>query len=115
MTAITRGLRRANIRVAVSDGISSQAGFLHSGPPLGTGVAGEREYFDMDVLPPFQAASAREGLNAVLPEGLAVSAMEVIGRQLRRLEQHQEVILTVLPVRGRYCLMCRQVLPDASR
>jgi len=80
MTAITRGLRRANIRVAVSEGYHPKP-VLAFGPPLGTGVAGEREYFDMDVIAPFQSVPAMEALNAVLPGGLAVSAMEVIGRQ----------------------------------
>lgn len=81
MTAITRGLRRANIRIAVSEGFHPKP-ILAFGPPLGTGVAGEREFFDMEVIPPFSAAESMEALNAILPEGLAVSAMEVISRQV---------------------------------
>jgi radical SAM family uncharacterized protein/radical SAM-linked protein len=80
MTAITRALRRANIPVAVSEGFHPKP-ILAFGPPLGTGVAGEREFFDMDVLTPFQTEWGLNALNAAFPGGLAVSAMELIPRQ----------------------------------
>lgn len=106
MTAITRGLRRARIRVAVSEGYHPKP-VLAFGPPLGTGVAGEREYFDMDVLPPFQVSSAMDALNAVLPEGLAVSAMEVIGRQTPSLGS--SIKRYTYRISG-----ARQILPDVQ-
>jgi radical SAM family uncharacterized protein/radical SAM-linked protein len=79
MTAIFRALRRARITVALSAGFHPKP-ILAFGPPLPTGVAGEHEYFDMDVLAPFQVDSSMKALNEVLPEGLAISAMKIIRR-----------------------------------
>lgn len=80
MTAITRALRRADITTAVSEGFHPKP-ILSFGPPLGTGVAGEREFFDVEVIAPFDVECSKDALNAVLPAGLSVSAMQLISRQ----------------------------------
>jgi radical SAM-linked protein len=48
------------------------------GPPLGVGVAGLSEYFDMEITPPFDLELHRKKLNSMLSEGLYVGDMSVV-------------------------------------
>jgi radical SAM-linked protein len=79
VSAILRGLRRAGVPVAYSKGFhpSPQVAF---GPPLSVGIAGEREYLDMEVRTPFDAEECMEKLNATLPPGLRVHQMSLVAR-----------------------------------
>ncbi|GBE35498.1 radical SAM superfamily protein [bacterium BMS3Bbin06] len=79
--AMLRGLRRAGVDLAYSGGFSPspRASF---GPPLSVGVEGLREYLDIEVYPPFDVASYRDAINAVLPEGLEIVDMAFVFRKL---------------------------------
>lgn len=52
------------------------------GPPLSVGVAGEREYFDMEVFTPFDIEFYMKELNATMPAvddgGIRIHKMQVI-------------------------------------
>jgi hypothetical protein len=48
------------------------------GPPLGVGVAGLSEYFDMEILPPYDLARNISTLNSVLPEGVSIKNLSAI-------------------------------------
>jgi radical SAM family uncharacterized protein/radical SAM-linked protein len=79
VSAILRGLRRSGVPVAYSKGFhpSPRVAF---GPPLSVGIAGEREYLDMEVHTPFDAEGCMEKLNATLPQGLRVLQMSLVAR-----------------------------------
>ncbi|GAB4388907.1 MAG: TIGR03960 family B12-binding radical SAM protein [Thermodesulfovibrionales bacterium] len=79
MTHITRAMRRAGIRVEHSRGFSPSPR-LAFGPPLGVGVAGLREYLDMEVIPHAPMGALRDALNARLAEGVRVSAIAPVGQ-----------------------------------
>lgn len=72
VTAIFRSMRRAEIPMRYSQGFhpSPRVSF---GPALGVGVAGIREYFDMEITPPFDIDYFMQGMNSVLPEGLKIN------------------------------------------
>jgi radical SAM family uncharacterized protein/radical SAM-linked protein len=81
VTAILRGLRRASVPFDFSKGFhpSPKVSF---GPPLSVGVAGEREYFDMEVFTPFDIEFYIKELNATMPAvddgGIRINKMKVI-------------------------------------
>ena len=62
-------MRRAEIPLKYSQGFhpSPKVAF---GPALGVGIAGIREYFDMEITPPFDIDYFIPRMNSVLPEGL---------------------------------------------
>ncbi|PIX89306.1 MAG: B12-binding domain-containing radical SAM protein [Nitrospirae bacterium CG_4_10_14_3_um_filter_44_29] len=72
VTAIFRSMRRAEIPMRYSQGFhpSPKVSF---GPALGVGIAGLREYFDMEITPPFDIDYFILGMNSVLPEGLKIN------------------------------------------
>ncbi|MFO0751772.1 MAG: TIGR03960 family B12-binding radical SAM protein [Thermodesulfovibrionales bacterium] len=76
-TALIRGLRRAGVPFDFSKGFHP-APKISFGQPLGVGVAGEREYFDMEVFTPFDIEFHMRAVNSALPEGIAVHKMSVI-------------------------------------
>jgi radical SAM-linked protein len=80
MNALLRALRRAAVPVVLSEGFHPKPD-LSFGPPLGVGVAGEREFFDMEVTSPFDVESYTNLLNATLPDGLSVGPMAIVSRQ----------------------------------
>ena len=43
------------------------------GPALGVGIAGIREYFDVEITPPFDIDYFIPSMNSVLPEGLKIN------------------------------------------
>lgn len=77
ITLIQRAIRRAKFPIEYSKGFhpSPEISF---GPPLGVGISGLSEYFDMKIVPPFDIVAQREKLNTLLPEGVYVKAMAVI-------------------------------------
>jgi len=77
MTAITRAMKRAGIPVVYTKGFHPNPA-VSFGPPLSVGIAGTSEYFDMEVLPPFDVQLYRTLLNSSLPEGICINQMSVI-------------------------------------
>ena len=77
VTAVVRGLRRANVPFDISKGFHP-APRISFGPPLSVGVAGEREYFDMEVFTPFDIEFYSKVLHDTLPEGIRIGEMAVI-------------------------------------
>jgi radical SAM family uncharacterized protein/radical SAM-linked protein len=79
--ALLRALRRAGVPLHYSEGFhpSPKVAF---GPALGVGVAGEAEYFDMEVYPPVDIALLIGDVNSTLPEGIRVHSMIFIDRKV---------------------------------
>ncbi|MEW6053467.1 MAG: TIGR03960 family B12-binding radical SAM protein [Nitrospirota bacterium] len=71
VTLLHRAMRRAAFPLEYSKGFhpSPKVSF---GPPLGVGVSGLAEYFDMEVTPPFNLSENLIRLNTLLPEGIRV-------------------------------------------
>ncbi len=74
MTAIVRGMRRADFPLQYSSGFhpSPKVSF---GPALPVGTAGMKEYLDFELVPPFDIDRGLEELNRTLPNGLRVRRM----------------------------------------
>ncbi|HAK88699.1 MAG TPA: TIGR03960 family B12-binding radical SAM protein [Nitrospiraceae bacterium] len=79
VAAVLRGLRRASVPVDFSKGFhpSPKVSF---GPPLNVGIAGEKEYFDMEVFSPFDIEFYMEAINNTMPDGIKIGRMEVISK-----------------------------------
>jgi radical SAM-linked protein len=77
VTVMLRGLRRANVPLNYSKGFHPSP-LVSFGPSLGVGIAGEREYFDMEVFEPFDIKFYMKQLNNTLPEGIKISKMAKI-------------------------------------
>lgn len=80
INVILRGLRRAKIPLLFSQGFHP-APLVSFCPPLSVGVAGEREYFDMEVSAPFDIISYIDKLNLTLPEGINIEKMVIISKE----------------------------------
>ncbi|GAB4487240.1 MAG: TIGR03960 family B12-binding radical SAM protein [Thermodesulfovibrionales bacterium] len=70
--ALIRAMRRARFPFRYSSGFHP-APRISFGPALGVGIAGLREYIDIELIPQFDLAGLVSSLNATLPEGLAVT------------------------------------------
>ena len=68
ISALHKGLRRAGVPLSYSKGFHPTPG-ISFGPPLSVGVAGLKEYLDMEVFPPFDAAKFKERINEKMPPG----------------------------------------------
>lgn len=77
ITAIHRALRRAEVPVEYSKGFHP-APKISFGPPLNVGVSGLREFFDMEVSGLFNIEFYKQRINATLPDGLRIDAMQEI-------------------------------------
>ncbi|MBE0426009.1 MAG: TIGR03960 family B12-binding radical SAM protein [Nitrospirae bacterium] len=77
VNVIHRAMRRAGFPLKYSKGFHPGPK-VSFGPPLSVGVAGLNEYFDMEIIPPFDLLENRRQLNNVLPEGIYVNYMAVI-------------------------------------
>jgi len=77
ITMFHRAMRRAGFPLEFSKGYHPTPN-ISFGPPLGVGVAGLKEYFDMVVSPPFDLNAQRERMNQTLPEGISVHDMIVV-------------------------------------
>ncbi len=76
-TAVLRGLRRAGVMFDFSKGFHPVPRVAF-GPSLSVGVAGEREYFDMEVFCPFDIEFYEREINRSMPEGIRIGRMGVI-------------------------------------
>ncbi|KJU87522.1 radical SAM domain-containing protein [Candidatus Magnetobacterium bavaricum] len=74
MLALLRGLLRASMPLVYSKGFNPMPG-ISFGPALSVGVAGEREFFDIEVYPPCDIERFIRELNQTLPQGLRVLMM----------------------------------------
>jgi radical SAM family uncharacterized protein/radical SAM-linked protein len=74
MVLLQRAIKRAGFPLEYSKGFHPTPKIAF-GPPLGVGIAGLSEYFDMEVLPPFDLVINKNNLNNLLPEGVNINAM----------------------------------------
>ncbi|MBV6341554.1 TIGR03936 family radical SAM-associated protein [Candidatus Magnetobacterium casense] len=74
MLALLRGLLRASVPLVYSKGFNPMPG-ISFGPALSVGVAGEREFFDIEVYPPCDIEKFIRELNMTLPQGLSILKM----------------------------------------
>jgi radical SAM family uncharacterized protein/radical SAM-linked protein len=77
VSVILRGMRRAKMPLDFSQGFSPKP-LISFGPSLSVGVAGEKEYFDMEVFIPFDVKFYMDVLNNTLPEGIRIQKMAII-------------------------------------
>jgi radical SAM family uncharacterized protein/radical SAM-linked protein len=77
MAALHRAIRRSEFPLVYSEGYHPSPKISFS-PPLGVGIGGLGEYFDMEVVPPFDIVKNRRTLNSTLPKGLSIKDMVVI-------------------------------------
>jgi radical SAM-linked protein len=78
ITHVTRAMRRAGVRMEHSKGFHPSPRIAF-GPPLPVGVAGLREYLDMEMTPSAALGALRERLNAELAPGIRILAMAPVG------------------------------------
>lgn len=76
-TALIRGLRRAETPFDFSKGFHPTPR-ISFGPSLSTGIAGEREYFDMEVFTPFDIEFYMPALRAAMPGGIEIKKMALV-------------------------------------
>jgi len=71
MNHIMRAMNRAGLKLEYSQGFhpSPKVSF---GPPLGVGVAGASEYFDMEIQPLLTLAEIKDRMNQALGEGMEI-------------------------------------------
>lgn len=79
--AILRAFRRAEFPLCYTGGFHPMPK-VSFGPPLSVGIAGEREYMDIEVYPPFDIKEFRERINEELPDGLKVKKMSFFFKRL---------------------------------
>lgn len=72
MTAIMRAARRAEMPVLYSQGFHPSPK-MSFGPPLNVGVAGLREYFDVELAAGYGTTNLKKELDRELPEGLKIN------------------------------------------
>jgi radical SAM-linked protein len=77
MSVFHRAMKRTAFPIVYSEGFHPSPK-ISFGPPLGVGIEGLSEYFDMEIVPPFDIIMNRKKLNNTLPEGLSVKDMAVI-------------------------------------
>ncbi len=77
MVLYQRAVRRAEFPIEYSKGFHP-APEISFGPPLGVGIAGLSEYFDMKVTPPFDLIRNSDKLNSMLPEGASILRMSAV-------------------------------------
>jgi radical SAM family uncharacterized protein/radical SAM-linked protein len=77
MAVFHRAMKRAAFPVVYSEGYHPSPK-ISFGPPLGVGIGGLSEYFDMEIVPPFDIIMNRKKLNNTLPEGVSVKDIAVI-------------------------------------
>jgi radical SAM family uncharacterized protein/radical SAM-linked protein len=78
ITHVTRALNRAGVDLRYSQGFHP-APKMAFGPPLGVGVAGLSEYFDMEMLPRMSLPVLKKRVNAQLGKGVEVLDIASIG------------------------------------
>ncbi|MEC4676454.1 MAG: TIGR03960 family B12-binding radical SAM protein [Nitrospirota bacterium] len=76
-TAIIRAMRRAEFNFRYSSGFHPSPR-ISFGPALRVGIAGLREYLDLELIPPVRTEAALRDLNRTLPEGFHADRMEML-------------------------------------
>lgn len=94
-TAVVRGLRRAGVLFDFSKGFHPVPRIAF-GPSLSVGVAGVREYFDMEVFSPFDIEFYHGEINRSMPEEIRISRMALI--------PHKELSLSTFITRYAYTI-----------
>jgi radical SAM family uncharacterized protein/radical SAM-linked protein len=84
MVVLHRAVRRAGFLLEYSEGFHPSPR-ISLGPPLGVGIGGLCEYFDMEVIPPFDIVANRRKLNDTLPEGIYIKDMAAISLKAKSL------------------------------
>ena len=84
-TALIRAMRRASFPFKYSRGFSS-APVMSFGPALRVGIAGLREYLDVELLPSFDVKAGIELLNSTLPDGMRVNKTAFISGKEKSLD-----------------------------
>ncbi|MBF0472827.1 MAG: DUF2344 domain-containing protein [Nitrospirae bacterium] len=74
ISALNRAFRRADVPVCYSVGFHPVPR-VSFGPPLSVGVAGLKEYLDIEVIPPFDIIKYKEIINSNLPDGFKINDM----------------------------------------
>lgn len=77
VNVLQRSIRRAEFPIEYSKGFHPTPKMAF-GPPLGVGFAGLREYFDIEITPPFNLEENTKKLNDTLPKGININYMAVI-------------------------------------
>lgn len=78
---LMRGLRRAGVRLAYSQGFNPKPKVAF-GPALPVGVVSEGEYLDFDAIERLDPETLAETVDAVLPRGVTIRAVREIRRDL---------------------------------
>jgi radical SAM family uncharacterized protein/radical SAM-linked protein len=78
ITHVTRALNRAGVDLQYTQGFHPSPKIAF-GPPLGVGVSGRSEYFDMEMLPRMSLPVLKKRLNAQLGTGVEVHDIAPIG------------------------------------
>lgn len=84
MTALIRAMRRAHFPFRYSEGFHP-APRVSYGPALSVGIAGLREYLDIDLISPFDTVAGMERLSRALPPGIRVVRAAAIKPNARAL------------------------------
>ncbi|NOY63819.1 MAG: DUF2344 domain-containing protein, partial [Nitrospirae bacterium] len=79
--AILRAFRRAEFPLCYTEGFHPMPK-VSFGPPLSVGIAGEREYMDIEVYPPFDIKEFHKRINEELPDGLKINKMSFFFKRL---------------------------------
>ncbi len=74
VTLLQRAMRKAGVPLVYSKGFHPFPNIAF-GPPLGVGISGLSEYFDMEIIPPFDLVINSRKLNDILPEGIYIKDM----------------------------------------
>jgi radical SAM-linked protein len=80
VTMFHRAIRRACFPLEFSKGFHPTPNIAF-GPPLAVGISGLKEYFDMEITPPFDLSLNAKKLNETLPDGISVHKMSVIASE----------------------------------
>ena len=70
-------MRKAGVPLVYSKGFHPSPN-ISFGPPLGVGISGLSEYFDMEIIPPFDLVINSRKLNDILPDGIYIKDMAAI-------------------------------------
>jgi radical SAM family uncharacterized protein/radical SAM-linked protein len=84
INVIHRAIRRAGFPLEYSMGFHPFPKISFC-PPLGVGIAGLSEYFDMEIIPPFDLVINKKKINNILPEGICVKDMSVVSAKAESL------------------------------
>ncbi|MEW6067728.1 MAG: TIGR03960 family B12-binding radical SAM protein [Nitrospirota bacterium] len=84
VTVLHRAIRRADVPLVYSEGFHPSPK-ISFGPPLSVGIEGYSEYFDMEIMPPFDLIQNKMKLNSTLPEGICIKDMSVIPAETKSL------------------------------